>query len=64
MSFNAIDQIIDFSICFEAPLRLDFGRFPRLAANAPPEASAPISQSGTNPIAGSALGFGTRSSFR
>jgi len=29
---------IDFSICFEAPLRLDFGRFPRFAANAAPAA--------------------------
>jgi hypothetical protein len=29
---------IDFSICFEAPLRLDFGRFPRFAANATPAA--------------------------
>jgi hypothetical protein len=29
---------IDFSICFEAPLRLDFGRFPRFAANAAPPA--------------------------
>src|ERR1700758_5177498 len=29
---------IDFSICFEAPLRLDFDRFPRFAANAAPAA--------------------------
>jgi hypothetical protein len=29
---------MDFSICFEAPLRLDFGRFPRFAANAAPAA--------------------------
>ena len=29
---------IDFSICLEAPLRLDFGRFPRFAANAAPAA--------------------------
>jgi hypothetical protein len=29
---------IDFSICFEAPLRLDFGRLPRFAANAAPAA--------------------------
>jgi hypothetical protein len=29
---------IDFSICFEAPLRVDLGRFPRFAANAAPAA--------------------------
>jgi hypothetical protein len=29
---------IDRSICFEAPLRLDFERFPRFAANAAPAA--------------------------
>jgi hypothetical protein len=29
---------IDFSICFEAPLRLDFERLPRFAANAAPAA--------------------------
>jgi hypothetical protein len=31
-------SVIDFSICFEAPLRLDFERFPRFAANAAPAA--------------------------